>query len=133
MDYFNLAFIIIIAVQSIVFRKVLSKKATAEEVDKLLKDLDSKLKSILNDVENKISEDLAIKYIEQHTRMKELNVFSHELAKLQREEVLNLHTKINNLQKRITKFGHNLVETKEDLKLVAKNPSKARKKFSQDD
>tara|TARA_Y100000592_G_C5481633_1_gene325954 strand:+ start:8086 stop:8457 length:372 start_codon:yes stop_codon:yes gene_type:complete len=122
MDYFDLAFMAIIIIQSIVFMKVLNKKTNIEES-----------KKDISLVEDKLSESIAVSKIDNHTQMKELNVFCHELAKLQREEVLNLHTKINDLQKKLIKSGATMTEMKEDIKLIAKNPNKARKKFSQNE
>ena len=136
MDYFNLAFIVIIAIQSIIFRKYiknLNKKMSKEDLDEPMNKLEKEVNDKIQDFIDKTSESMAIQNIDHHTRMKELNIFSNELAKLQREEVLNLHTKINLLQKRLTKFGNNLIEIKEDVKLVAKNPNKARKKFFEND
>ena len=93
MDYFDLAFMAIIIIQSIVFMKVLNKKTNIEES-----------KKDISLVEDKLSESIAVSKIDNHTQMKELNVFCHELAKLQREEVLNLHTKINDLQKKTSQI-----------------------------
>ena len=118
MDYFNLAFIVIIAIQSIIFRKYiknLNKKMSKEDLDEPMNKLEKEVNDKIQDFIDKTSESMAIQNIDHHTRMKELNIFSHELAKLQREEVLNLHTKINLLQKRLTKFGNNLIEIKEDV------------------
>ena len=137
MDYFNLAFIAIIILQSFVFRKILNSKISEDKLESktesLKDDINKSVSESVNNLEDKLSNLIAERGIDNHIQMKELNIFCHELAKLQREEVLNLHTKINDLQKKLVKSGATLTEMKEDIKLIAKNPNKARKKFSQDE
>lgn len=134
MDYISIILAIVLSVQSIVLWK------QTKNIKKKISNLDNELRNDMASIEDKTSEHVAITRIEYNNKMKELNVFSHELAKLQREEFLNVHTKINDLQKRVVKFANTVLENdielkeaKKNIMLVARNPSKARRKLSKDE
>ena len=133
MDYFNLAFISIIIVQSFVFRKILNSKASKKEIESLKNEVNLSVKKSTSKAKLRVEETIAKWNCDWRTQMVELENFCHQLATSQREETLNVLTKNNDLQKKLIKFGNVLIDLKQDVKLIAKNPNKARKKFSQDE
>ena len=140
MDYFNLAFIAIIIVQSFVFRKILNSKASKKEIESLKNEVNLSVKKSTSNVKLRVEDTIAKWNSDWRTQMVELENFCHQLATSQREETLNVLTKNNDLQKRLVNFASTVLENDKELKeikkdiiLVARNPSKARRKFSKDE
>ena len=133
MDYFNLAFIAIIILQNIVFRKIMNSKLSKKELESLKDEVSLSTSRLTEELERKVEDAIAIWNSDWRTQMVELDNFCHRLATSQREEMLNVLTKVNDLQKKLVKSGSTMAELKEDVKLIAKNPNKARRKFLQDE